>query len=173
MDQNGWLLHTASRYSQAANDMRLTAKGRYAVTAMLDIAMNQEVQPVSVQEISKRQSISAAYLEQIVAKLKKAGLLSSARGPGGGYKLGQDPNAISISTIVAAVGEGVDVTRCGGRVDCQEGHMCLTHDLWASLSGEIDEFLRGITLQNLVMRQHHAESQPNCADEGVIRATIL
>ncbi len=133
--------------------MRLTTKGRYAVTAMLDIALHKEQGPVSVQEIAARQDISSTYLEQIVGKLKRSGLLLSHRGPGGGYVLGSQATEVSISAIVQAVGEGVDATRCGGRADCQEGHMCLTHDLWADLSDQIDGFLQGITLASLVERQ--------------------
>ena len=133
--------------------MRLTTKGRYAVTAMLDIALHSGTGPVSVQDIALRQDISSAYLEQIVGRLKRRDLLSSHRGPGGGYCLGRDAAQISISAIVAAVGEGVDATRCAGRADCQEGHMCLTHDLWVDLSAQIDGFLQHITLASLVDRQ--------------------
>jgi Rrf2 family iron-sulfur cluster assembly transcriptional regulator len=134
--------------------MRLTTKGRYAVTAMLDIGLHSETAPVSVQEIASRQDISSSYLEQIVGRLKRAGLLSSYRGPGGGYSLGREAADISISAIVGAIGEGVDATRCGGRADCQEGHMCLTHDLWVDLSNQIDDFLQHITLASLVDRQN-------------------
>ena len=134
--------------------MRLTTKGRYAVTAMLDIGLHSETSPVSVQEIAHRQDISSSYLEQIVGRLKRAGLLSSYRGPGGGYSLGRAADDISISAIVCAIGEGVDATRCGGRADCQEGHMCLTHDLWVDLSAQIDDFLQHITLASLVDRQN-------------------
>ena len=137
--------------------MRLTTKGRYAVTAMLDIALHGQDAPVSVQDIAARQDISSSYLEQIVGRLKRVGLLSSHRGPGGGYRLGCDAGDISISAVVTAVGEGVDATRCGGRADCQEGHMCLTHNLWVDLSAEIDGFLQSISLASLVERQAHLE----------------
>ena len=133
--------------------MRLTTKGRYAVTAMLDIALHGEQGPVSVLDIASRQDISSSYLEQLVGKLKRAGLLSSHRGPGGGYVLGPHGAEISISAIVTAVGEGVDATRCGGRADCQEGHMCLTHDLWVDLSDQIDGFLQKISLASLMNRE--------------------
>ena len=133
--------------------MRLTTKGRYAVTAMLDIGLHADTGPVSVQDIADRQAISPSYLEQLVGRLKRAGLLASHRGPGGGYLLGRAPAQISISDVVSAVGEGVDATRCGGSADCQEGHMCLTHDLWAALSAEIDSFLQGITLGALMERE--------------------
>jgi Rrf2 family iron-sulfur cluster assembly transcriptional regulator len=130
--------------------MRLTTKGRYAVTAMLDIALNHHRGPVSVTEVAERQSISAAYLEQLFSKLKRAGLLRSVRGPGGGYEPTRSLSAISVSEIISAVGEGVDATRCQGSADCQDGVTCLTHDLWTALSNEIDGFLSSITLERLV-----------------------
>lgn len=133
--------------------MRLTTKGRYAVTAMLDIALHREQGPVSVVDIADRQDISAAYLEQLFSKLKRSGLLQSVRGPGGGYELALGLEDISVSTIIAAVGEGVDATRCHGSSDCQDGVMCLTHDLWTELSQEIDLFLGGITLSSLVAKR--------------------
>lgn len=140
--------------------MRLTTKGRYAVTAMLDIALHEDATPVSVLEIAQRQNISAAYLEQIVGKLKRSGMLASTRGPGGGYVLGAPAPSITISAIVGGVGEGVDATRCGGKADCNEGHMCSTHNLWVDLSAQIDDFLQGITLASL-MERHLAEKRPN------------
>lgn len=130
--------------------MRLTTKGRYAVTAMLDIALHRRQGPVSVAEIADRQGISAAYLEQLFSKLKRAGLLHSVRGPGGGYRLALSLDEISVSNIIAAVGEGVDATRCHGASDCHDGVVCMTHDLWTELSQEIDNFLGGISLANLV-----------------------
>lgn len=142
--------------------MRLTTKGRYAVTAMLDIALHRHRGPVSVVDIAERQDISAAYLEQLLAKLKKDGLLVSVRGPGGGYQLNQDLSHISMSHIITAVGDGVDATRCHGSGDCQDGHVCLTHELWSDLSEEIDGFLTGITLADLVGKkevQHVANRQ--------------
>jgi Rrf2 family iron-sulfur cluster assembly transcriptional regulator len=133
--------------------MRLTTKGRYAVTAMLDIALNQQCGPVSVTEVAERQNISAAYLEQLFGKLKRSGLLRSVRGPGGGYELCRPLSAISVSDIISAVGEGVDATRCQGTADCQDGATCLTHELWTALSDEIDGFLSAITLERLVARR--------------------
>jgi Rrf2 family iron-sulfur cluster assembly transcriptional regulator len=133
--------------------MRLTTKGRYAVTAMLDIALHRHRGPISVVDIAERQGISAAYLEQLLAKLKKAGLLLSVRGPGGGYQVDRALADISVSHIITAVGDGVDATRCHGSGDCQDGHMCLTHDLWSELSAEIDSFLTGISLADLVGRK--------------------
>lgn len=152
--------------------MRLTTKGRYAVTAMLDIALHRSSGPVSVVDIAERQDISAAYLEQLIGKLKRAGLVESVRGPGGGYQLGRDLPSISVSNIIGAVGEGVDATRCHGSADCQEGSMCLTHDLWAELSHEIDGFLDGISLDTLVARseiKHVAQRQ----DPELIEARLL
>ena len=152
--------------------MRLTTKGRYAVTAMLDIALRRQQGPVSVMDIAERQGISAAYLEQLFSKLKKHGLLSSVRGPGGGYQLDGELTGISVSMIISAVGDGVDATRCHGSADCQEGVMCLTHDLWEELSEEIDGFLTRISLADLVERrevQHVAIRQ----DQQLIRARHL
>jgi len=142
--------------------MRLTTKGRYAVTAMLDIALHRHRGPVSVTEVAERQSISSAYLEQLFSKLKRAGLLQSIRGPGGGYELAKPLGLVSVSDIIAAVGEGVDVTRCQGAADCHDGATCLTHDLWSALSDHIDDFLTGVTLESLLAQrevQHIAARQ--------------
>lgn len=152
--------------------MRLTTKGRYAVTAMLDIALHRNRGPISVMDIAERQGISAAYLEQLLAKLKKGGLLASVRGPGGGYQLGRPLGEITVSSIITAVGDGVDATRCHGTGDCQDGDKCLTHELWSDLSGEIDGFLSGISLSDLVGRkeiQHVASRQ----DQRLIHARHL
>jgi Rrf2 family transcriptional regulator, iron-sulfur cluster assembly transcription factor len=152
--------------------MRLTTKGRYAVTAMLDIALHRHQGPVSVTDVAERQSISGAYLEQLFSKLKRAGLLNSVRGPGGGYELARALGEITVSQIIAAVGEGVDATRCQGTADCQDGATCLTHDLWTALSGRIDAFLSGITLEALVAQRevrHVAARQ----DSQLIQARTL
>ena len=133
--------------------MRLTTKGRYAVTAVLDIALHHQRGPISVVEIAERQGISAAYLEQLLSKLKKCGLLLSVRGPGGGYQLNRELSNISVSNIITAVGDGVDATRCHGTGDCQDGDQCLTHELWSDLSEEIDGFLSDISLADLVGRK--------------------
>ncbi len=152
--------------------MRLTTKGRYAVTAMLDIALHRSRGPVSVVDIAERQDISPAYLEQLVGKLKRAGLLQSVRGPGGGYQLGRSMEQISVSSIIAAVGEGVDATRCHGSADCQEGAQCLTHDLWAELSQEIDGFLAAIDLGTLVSRSA-IRGVAQRQDQDLIQARLL
>lgn len=133
--------------------MRLTTKGRYAVTAMLDLAINALQEPVNLSDISERQSISISYLEQLFAKLRKNGLVLSVRGPGGGYQLARPGAAIFIAEIIDAVDESVDATRCAGHGDCQQGATCLTHDLWSDLSEQIHRFLSGISLDELVSRR--------------------
>jgi len=130
--------------------MRLTSKGRYAVTAMLDVALHSQSSPVPLADISERQGISLSYLEQLFSKLRKASLVDSVRGPGGGYRLGQDAFNISIGTIIAAVDESVDATKCSGKGDCQGGTRCLTHTLWRDLSTRISDFLNNITLGQLM-----------------------
>ena len=132
--------------------MRLTTKGRYAVTAMLDLALNQGKRAVTLQDIALKQEISLSYLEQLFAKLRADGLVKGTRGPGGGYRLAQSAEAISVAAIIRAVDEKSDMTRCGGEANCQDGEKCLTHELWAELSLEIYKFLDGITLANLVSR---------------------
>ncbi len=133
--------------------MRLTTKGRYAVTAMLDLALHAQKGPVSLSDISERQSISVSYLEQLFAKLRKGALVSSVRGPGGGYQLARATDDIHVAEIIDAVDESVDATRCGGHGDCQQGATCLTHELWSDLSQQIHHFLAGISLQELVSRR--------------------
>ncbi len=132
--------------------MRLTTKGRYAVTAMLDLALHSGAGPVTLADIAARQGISQSYLEQLFARLRRAGLVASLRGPGGGYVLVRPTAAISVSDIIASVGEGMDATRCGGSGDCQDGMLCLTHELWMDLSDRIDAFLSEITLASLIER---------------------
>jgi len=132
--------------------MRLTTKGRYAVTAMLDLALNQGKGAVTLQDIALKQEISLSYLEQLFAKLRSNGLVKGTRGPGGGYRLAQSAEAISVAAIITAVDEKADMTRCGGEANCQDGKKCLTHELWTDLSLEIYKFLDGITLSNLVNR---------------------
>ncbi len=130
--------------------MKLTSKGRYAVTAMLDVALHSQQNPVPLADISERQGISLSYLEQLFSKLRKAGLVASVRGPGGGYRLGTDANNIAIGTVIAAVDESVDATKCQGKGDCQGGTRCLTHTLWRDLSSRISDFLNNITLGELM-----------------------
>lgn len=130
--------------------MKLTSKGRYAVTAMLDVAIHSKKRPVSLATISERQEISLSYLEQLFAKLRKHGLVTSVRGPGGGYILNKEIEDIPISSIIKAVNESVDATKCKGLGCCQGGKRCLTHTLWHDLSKRIDNFLTEITLNELV-----------------------
>lgn len=134
--------------------MRLTTKGRYAVTAMLDLALNAKDRPITLADISQRQGISLSYLEQLFSKLRKQGLVASARGPGGGYRLSRGASDINVAQVISAVDEKVDVTRCEGRGDCQDGEACLTHELWCALSDQIHDFLNGISLGQLVEEQH-------------------
>jgi len=133
--------------------MKLTSKGRYAVTAMLDVAMHSTDGPVPLADISERQGISLSYLEQLFAKLRKNGLVSSVRGPGGGYRLGNDACEISVGMVVRAVDESVDATRCQGKGNCQSGTRCLTHSLWGDLSSQISDFLNGISLAGLMRKR--------------------
>lgn len=132
--------------------MKLTSKGRYAVTAMLDVALHGQRGPVSLADISTRQEISLSYLEQLFSRLRKHNLVDSVRGPGGGYKLGRDAKNIAIGHVIKAVDETVDATRCQGNADCQNGERCLTHSLWQDLSDRITDFLNSITLGELMER---------------------
>lgn len=133
--------------------MRLTTKGRYAVTAMLDLALHATENPVPLADISQRQGISLSYLEQLFSRLRRQGLVGSARGPGGGYRLARPAAEIAVVDVINAIDENVNVTRCGGRGDCQDGEPCLTHDLWCDLSDQIHDFLASIDLQQLVERR--------------------
>ncbi|CFQ30862.1 MULTISPECIES: Fe-S cluster assembly transcriptional regulator IscR [Yersinia] len=130
--------------------MRLTSKGRYAVTAMLDVALHSHDGPVPLADISDRQGISLSYLEQLFSRLRKNGLVASVRGPGGGYLLGKDAAAIAVGAVIIAVDDSVDATRCKGKEGCQDGNICLTHSLWCDLSKRICGFLNDITLAELV-----------------------
>ena len=132
--------------------MRLTTKGRYAVTAMLDLALHEGQRPVTLQDIAMNQEISLSYLEQLFARLRQSGLVRGTRGPGGGYRLAQDSSKVSIAGIISAVDEKADLTRCGGKSDCQQGEECLTHELWAELSEKIYQFLDDISLADLIQR---------------------
>ena len=142
--------------------MRLTTRGRYAVTAMLDLTLHAQDKPISLAGISERQSISLSYLEQLFSGLRQAGLVSSVRGPGGGYLLGRSSDGIFVAEIIDAVNESLDTTSCQGKGDCQGGEICLTHTLWSDLSKEIHGFLNGISLADLVAKrnvQHIAQRQ--------------
>ena len=134
--------------------MRLTTKGRYAVTAMLDLAVHATDGPITLADISQRQGISLSYLEQLFSKLRKRELVASARGPGGGYRLSRDAGEINVAEVIAAVDETVDATRCAGQGNCQNGEECLTHKLWMDLSDQLFQFLNGISLGQLVENRH-------------------
>ena len=133
--------------------MKLSTKGRYAVMAMVDLAATSEGQPIALADIAERQEISLSYLEQLFAKLRRNSLVSSVRGPGGGYRLSRGGHDIFVAQIVDAVNDTVDATGCGGTADCQQGEVCLTHHLWCDLSDQIHGFLGAISLSNLVERR--------------------
>ncbi|MES9845459.1 MAG: Fe-S cluster assembly transcriptional regulator IscR [Candidatus Sedimenticola sp. PURPLELP] len=133
--------------------MRLTTKGRYAVTAMLDLAFHFGEGPITLADIAQRQDISLSYLEQLFSRLRKRDLVSSVRGPGGGYTLGRNAENIFISEVITAVDEKVDTTRCGGENNCQKNERCLTHDLWHDLSDQIYDYLSDISLNDLMVRR--------------------
>jgi Rrf2 family iron-sulfur cluster assembly transcriptional regulator len=133
--------------------MRLTTKGRFAVTAMVDLALHHSNDPVTLAEISGRQKISLSYLEQLFGKLRRRLLVGSIRGPGGGYRLAKDMAQISIADIILAVDEPIDATQCGGKENCHDDQKCITHDLWASLNAHIFDYLGAVTLKQLVDEQ--------------------
>ena len=138
--------------------MRLTTKGRYAVTAMLDLALDQDGGPTSLAAIAERQDISLSYLEQLFSRLRKRALVQSIRGPGGGYVLGRDARDIHVAEVITAVDESLDTTACGGSGKCQGSERCLTHELWQDLSDSIYQYLSGISLFDLTQRQKNRES---------------
>ena len=133
--------------------MRLTTKGRFAVTAMLDLAMNGGKRPVTLAGISQRQSISLSYLEQLFGKLRRHTLVESVRGPGGGYTLARDLAKVSVADIVTAVDEPLDATQCGGKENCKDEQRCMTHDLWSTLNDKMYEYLDSVKLSDLVAQQ--------------------
>lgn len=156
--------------------MRLTTKGRFAVTAMLDIALFEADKPVTLAGISERQSISLSYLEQLFSRLRKQGLVSSVRGPGGGYRIAKAHHEISVSDIITAVDEQIDATQCGGSENCHDEGRCMTHELWASLNGKILEYLSGVSLADMVDMQRNKGSGTvvfsprKCGSEATIAA---
>jgi Rrf2 family iron-sulfur cluster assembly transcriptional regulator len=133
--------------------MRLTTKGRFAVTAMLDLALRGGKGPVTLAGISERQSISLSYLEQLFGKLRRHTLVESVRGPGGGYTLARNLDRVSVADIIAAVDEPLDATQCGGKENCQDERRCMTHDLWATLNDKMYEYLDSVKLSDLVAQQ--------------------
>ncbi|MBO6849363.1 MAG: Fe-S cluster assembly transcriptional regulator IscR [Marinobacter sp.] len=133
--------------------MKLTTKGRYAVTAMLDLALHGDHGPVSLADISARQEISLSYLEQLFSRLRRHQLVVSIRGPGGGYRLSRDAASVFVAEVVDAVNESLDTTRCANKGDCQNGEKCLTHHLWSDLSDQIHQFLSEISLADLMRKR--------------------
>ncbi|HEX8986970.1 MAG TPA: Fe-S cluster assembly transcriptional regulator IscR [Rhodocyclaceae bacterium] len=144
--------------------MRLTTKGRFAVTAMIDLALRQHEGPVTLAGIAERESISLSYLEQLFGKLRRQQLVASVRGPGGGYCLAKPMNAISVADIIRAVDEPLDATNCGGKRNCHEDHLCMTHQLWTNLNARMFEYLSSVTLAELV-KQQRPEDLPEGTDE--------
>ena len=153
--------------------MRLPTKGRYAVTALLDLAIHRDAGPVPLAAIALRQDISQSYLEQLFGRLKRSDLVRSIRGPGGGYELVGGVEKINVSEILTAVGEGFDATRCGGAGDCQDGQTCLTHELWSDLSMQIDLFLSRITLASLIERGDIMSIARRLEDVNLIEARLI
>lgn len=147
--------------------MRLTTKGRYAVTAMLDLVLHSQNTPVTLTEIATRQTISLSYLEQLFSRLRKADLVKGVRGPGGGYRIRQTPELISIASIIEAVNEPIDSTKCGGEENCQHDSICLTHDLWAGLSDQIQDYLSQITLADLIAQRDERRNIVKCSESIV------
>ena len=143
--------------------MRLTTKGRFAVTAMLDLAINEADKPVTLAGISERQSISLSYLEQLFSRLRRSGLVKSVRGPGGGYRIAKTLDAITVSEIISAVDELIDATQCGGHENCRDEGRCMTHDLWSSLNVKILEYLSGVSLADLVASNEAKSKGQNVA----------
>jgi len=139
--------------------MRLTTKGRFAVTAMIDLAMREDDKPVTLADISERQKISLSYLEQLFGKLRRRALVSSVRGPGGGYQMARKLEEISVADIIRAVDEPIDATQCGGRENCKDDGKCLTHDLWASLNERIFDYLNSVTLAQLVVNAQASQTK--------------
>ncbi|HZQ75636.1 MAG TPA: Fe-S cluster assembly transcriptional regulator IscR [Burkholderiales bacterium] len=133
--------------------MRLTTKGRFAVTAMVDLALRQTRGPVTLAAISERQHISLSYLEQLFGKLRRHKLVTSVRGPGGGYNLARQPQTITVAEIISAVDEPLDATQCGGKENCHDDRRCMTHDLWATLNEKMQNYLSSVTLGDLVAHQ--------------------
>ncbi|MCX4187136.1 Rrf2 family transcriptional regulator [Methylophaga sp. OBS4] len=148
--------------------MRLTTKGRYAVTAMLDLSLNYGMGAITLADISERQGISLSYLEQLFARLRKQGLVSSSRGPGGGYRLSRAAESITVLDVIAAVDEKVDSTQCEGKQNCHGDEQCLSHELWQSLSDQLRMYLDGITLAQVVNNYEQRRSS-----EKVIRFDVV
>ena len=138
--------------------MRLTTKGRFAVTAMIDLALRGEAGPVALASVSERQKISLSYLEQLFGKLRRYKLVDSVRGPGGGYCIARPLMMVTVADIIRAVDEQLDATQCGGRENCHDEHRCMTHDLWSTLNSKMYEYLSSVTLADLVASEKQKRS---------------
>lgn len=146
--------------------MRLTTKGRFAVTAMIDLALREDKGPVTLSAISQRQAISLSYLEQLFGKLRRHEIVESVRGPGGGYTLARRAEDVTVADIIIAVDEPLDATQCGGKENChgpghEHGTRCMTHDLWATLNAKMVEYLDSVSLQDLVDQQRQKNAEQN------------
>lgn len=156
--------------------MRLTTKGRFAVTAMIDLAMRQEKGPVTLAAISRRQEISLSYLEQLFGKLRRHEIVESVRGPGGGYNLARRPEDVTVADIIIAVDEPLDATQCGGKGNChgadqESGTQCMTHDLWSTLNAKMVEYLDSVSLKDLVDQQKLKAEQQHVV--SVVRPHVV
>ena len=150
--------------------MRLTTKGRFAVTAMIDLALRQDQGPVTLSGISQRQKISLSYLEQLFGRLRRHELVDSVRGPGGGYTVARKFADITVADIIYAVDEPLDATQCGGKENCHGEQRCMTHDLWASLNHKMVDFLDSVSLDDLVQQQRERQaSQADAVAVSVVR----
>lgn len=150
--------------------MRLTTKGRFAVTAMIDLASRQGDGPVTLAGIAERQKISLSYLEQLFGKLRRHKLVTSVRGPGGGYRLARDMRSITVTDIIIAVDEPLDATLCGGKQNCHDEHRCMTHDLWTNLNKRMYSYLDSVSLGALVAREIQPDPDVNVLKEVRRRA---
>ncbi len=152
--------------------MRLTTKGRYAVTAILDLAFHGRDHVVTLNDIAARQNISVSYLEQLFARLRKAGLVQGVRGPGGGYQLSRKASDINVAEIISAVDEHIDATRCGGEGNCQNNQPCLTHDLWMGLSEQIKHYLSEITIDQII-NQHQVQKIAFRQEKDALKPVVM
>jgi len=143
--------------------MRLTTKGRFAVTAMMDLALRGDDGPVALAGVSERQKISLSYLEQLFGKLRRFKLVDSVRGPGGGYCIARPLSMVTVADIIRALDEPLDATQCGGRENCQDEHRCMTHDLWSTLNSRMYDYLSSVSLADLVARQREKEAKAGAA----------
>jgi Rrf2 family iron-sulfur cluster assembly transcriptional regulator len=153
--------------------MRLTTKGRYAVTAVLDLALHSHEKPVNLGDISERQAISLSYLEQLFSKLRKNNIVKSIRGPGGGYLLNASEDEISVAHIINAVNESIELARCDGRANCHDGKQCLTHNLWIDLSDRINDFLDNISIGELIRQNNQQKAQELASITEKIAVTTI